>query len=38
MAGAIARGRYLEADGGHDLYYSHRGWLTSTIIAWLSSH
>jgi len=38
MAGAIPRGRYLEADGGHDLYQSHRGWLMSTVIGWLSSH
>ena len=38
MAGAIPRGRYLEADGGHDLYYSHRGWLVSAITGWLSDH
>lgn len=38
MAGAIPRGRYLEADGGHDLYYSHRGWLVSAITSWLTNH
>jgi valacyclovir hydrolase len=38
MASAIPRGAYLEADGGHDLYYSHRRWLTSAVIDWLSGH
>ena len=38
MADAIPRGTFLEADGGHDLYQSHQGWLVSTIIGWLSDH
>jgi pimeloyl-ACP methyl ester carboxylesterase len=38
MAGAIPRGTFLEADGGHDLYQSHQRWLVSTIIGWLSDH
>ena len=38
MASAIPRGVYLEADGGHDLYQSHRRWLISAVAGWLSSH
>lgn len=38
MADAIPRGTYLEADGGHDLYQSHRRWLVSAITGWLSDH
>jgi pimeloyl-ACP methyl ester carboxylesterase len=38
MADAIPRGEYLEADGGHDLYYSHRRWLISAVTGWLSAH
>ena len=38
MADAIPRGTFLEADGGHDLYQSHHGWLVSTIIGWVSDH
>jgi pimeloyl-ACP methyl ester carboxylesterase len=38
MAGAIGRGEYLEADGGHDLYHSHRRWLISAVTGWLSAH
>ena len=38
MASAIPRGRYLEVDGGHDLYLSHRHLLVSAIIGWLSEH
>ena len=38
MADAIPRGTYLEADGGHDLYQSHRRWLISAITGWLSDH
>jgi len=38
MASAIPRGRYLEIDGGHDLYQSHRRVPISTISGWLSDH
>ncbi|MFL6075537.1 MAG: alpha/beta fold hydrolase [Mycobacteriales bacterium] len=39
MAGAIPRGKYLEApEGGHDLHLSHGGWLASTVVDWLSDH
>jgi valacyclovir hydrolase len=38
MADAIARGTYVQADGGHDLHLSHSGWLVSTIVDWLSDH
>jgi len=38
LAGAIPRGRYLEIDGGHDLYQSHHRVLVSTISGWLGDH
>lgn len=38
MATAIPRGEYLETSGGHDLYQSHRRWLTSAVTGWLSDH
>src|SRR5215469_3285410 len=38
MADAIPRGSYLEVDGGHDLYQSHRRLVISTISGWLSDH
>jgi len=38
MADAIPRGRYLEVDGGHDLYQSHRRLPISTISGWLGDH
>jgi len=38
MASAIPRGRYLEVDGGHDLYQSHRRLLVSAISGWLTDH
>jgi pimeloyl-ACP methyl ester carboxylesterase len=38
MADAIPHGTYLEADGGHDLYQSHRRWLISAITGWLGDH
>jgi pimeloyl-ACP methyl ester carboxylesterase len=38
MADAIPRGEFLEVDGGHDLYQSHRRWLISTVADWLSAH
>ena len=38
MTSAIPRGRYLEIDGGHDLYQSHHRVLVSTISGWLGDH
>lgn len=38
MADAIPRGKYLEADGGHDVHLSHDRWLASTVVDWLSGH
>ena len=38
MAEAIPRGTYMEAEGGHDLHLSHRGWLAATVVDWLSDH
>lgn len=38
LAGAIPRGRYLEAPGGHDLHLSHGRWLAATITRWLADH
>jgi valacyclovir hydrolase len=37
MAGAIARGEYLEAKGaGHPVHHEQPAWLTETIVSWLA--
>jgi len=38
VTSAIPRSRYLEIDGGHDLYQSHHRVLVSTISGWLGDH
>jgi pimeloyl-ACP methyl ester carboxylesterase len=39
MAGAIAKGEFIEAKGaGHPVHHEQGDWLTSTITGWLAKH
>jgi len=38
LASGFPRGRYLEIDGGHDLYRARHRVLVSTISGWLGDH
>lgn len=39
MAKAILNGEFIEAKGaGHGVHHDQPGWLTETVVGWLSSH